>query len=206
MRTVLIAFLAAAILTGCQTGSTSSVTPLPERSPIPRAVLRLADAYIDSLAGQQRQDRDAIREDFSRNFFEGFTMPGAAMSPNLTAAGAQGLFEGRKYRLLTNPARIKETMEGYGCISTKVEGTWIGQHFEDICFRPSSQPTQRWDLLYLGDTKAHAYVSDHLKINQLPKEGVRVRIEGYWSPRGNSDPIGGCDHYFYATSISKIGG
>src|SRR6267143_6413918 len=99
MRTVLVAFLAAAILTGCQSGSINSVTPLPGRSPIPRAVLRLADAYIASLAGQQRQDRDAIREDFSRNFFEGFTMPGAPMTPDLTEAGEQGLRAGRKYRL-----------------------------------------------------------------------------------------------------------
>ena len=110
MRTVLIAFLASAILTGCRNGSIGSVTPLPGGSPTPPFVLRLANANAGSPPSQQ--DRDHIREDFSGSFFEGFTMPGATMSGG-TAAGQRGFLAGQEYRR-SNPTKIKETMEGFG--------------------------------------------------------------------------------------------
>jgi hypothetical protein len=200
MGTGLIAFLAraSAILTGRRNGGTTSVTPLPGRSPTPPAVLRLADTYVGSLAGPRSQDRNDIRDDFSRSFFEGFTMPGDTMLGG-TEAGRRGFLAGQEYRR-ANPTKIKETMEGFGYTAVEVDGVWTVS-FEHSGFCPRSQPTQTWWLSYFGDTR-----SDLPKDKKIPDEGVHIRVTGYLSPSGHFGHLGDYDHEFFATSISKAGG
>lgn len=195
MRIVLTTFLLSVLLTGCRTGAggTSSVAPLPGRSPAPPAVLRLADACVDSLAGQKPPDGDHIREDFIRHFFRGFTMPGATMRGG-TEAGRRGFLAGQEFRR-ANPTRVRETMEGYGYTATEAEGTWT-VFFEHSGFRPDSQPRQTWWLSYLGDTR-----SNIPKGMEIPEGGVHIRAAGFLSPSGHYGHLGGYDHEFFATTI-----
>jgi hypothetical protein len=161
-------------------------------------VLRLADSYVGSLAALRLQDRDDIRDDFSRSFFQGFTMPGATMSGG-TEAGRRGFLAGQEYRR-ANPTKIKETMEGFGYTAVEADGVWTVS-FEHSGFRPRSQPTQTWWLSHFGDTR-----SDLPKDTKIPDEGVHIRVTGYLSPSGHFGHLGGYDHEFFATTISKTGG
>ena len=197
MRTIFIVFLASAILSGCRNGDTVSVAPLPGRSNVPAAVLRLADAYVGSLTNKQSQDKEEIREHFTRSFFQGFTMRGATMSGG-TVADERGFLAGQEYRQV-NPTKIKETMEGFGYIDTEADGTWTVS-FEHSGFRPQSQPAQTWWLSSFGDTR-----SDLPKDTKIPDQGVRIHVTGFLSPSGHFGHLGGYDHEFYTITISKIG-
>jgi hypothetical protein len=161
-------------------------------------VLRLADTCVSSLTDKQAQDKEEIREDFTRSFFQGFTMPGATMSGG-TEAGRRGFLAGQEYRR-ANPTKTKETMEGFGYIATEANGIWTVS-FEHSGFRPQSQPRQTWWLSSLGDTR-----SDLPKDTKIPDEGVHIHVTGYLSPSGHFGHLGGYDHEFYTTTISKIGG
>jgi len=198
MCTVLTALLAGVIATACRSGGTSSVTPIPGDSPTPLAVLRLAHAYLASLTGKHADDRDYVREDFCRSFFEGFTMPDATTSGG-TEAGRQGFLAGQQYRR-ANPTRIEETMKGFGYTAIEHDGVWTVS-FEHSAFRPDKQPTQTWWLSYFGDSQ-----SDLPKDTKIPDNGVRIGVSGYLSPSGRFGHLGRYDHEFFATRLSKIGG
>ena len=153
---------------------------------------------MGSLAGQKSANTDHIREDFIRSFFMGFTMPGARMGAKAEST-QRGFIAGQEYRK-NNPARISETMEGFGYILTEAEGTWIAR-FEVSSFQPQSMPKQPWWLSHFGDTR-----SDIPKGAKIPKNGIHIRVIGYLSPRGHFGHWGAYEHEFFATSISKIAG
>lgn len=198
MRAVLTAILVGTFLPGCGNQSTRSAAPGLGHSPTPPAVLALANAYFASLHNKQAQDRDDVISDFSRNFFSGFTMPGATMSGG-TEVGRQGFLTGQEYRR-ANPAKLKETMEGYGYTVVQADGVWTVS-FEHSGFRPDTEPTQTWWLSHFDD--------DHSglpKGTKIPDAGLHIRITGYLSPSGHFGHLGGYGHELLTTTISKIGG
>lgn len=199
MRIVVLAFLASNLLIRCGIGATNSNTPAPGQSPAPPAVLQLADAYVNSVPDQKPSGGRDIRKDFLLGFFRGFTMPGATSGGGGPEAHRQGFLAGLKYRK-ANPAKIKETMEGFGYTATEAEGI-LTVSLEHSGFRPSNQATQNWWFSSLGDVQ-----SDLPRGKKIPREGVRIRVTGYLSSSGHYGHLNNYDHEFFATSISKVGG
>ncbi len=198
MRSILLAFLAVLILTGCRGGGTSPVSPTASRSSKPAEVLRLADDYFASLPKQQTEDKEQIMEDYCRKFFDGFTTPGGRMFGG-TDAVQQGYLAGQEYRR-ANPSKIEETMKGFGYTWVETNGV-LTVSFEHCGFRPDKQRSQTWWFSSIGDTQL-----------KLPKDtkttdsGVHIRVRGFLSPRGQFGHLGGYDHEIFAISISRIGG
>jgi hypothetical protein len=91
-------------------------------------------------------------------------------------------------------------MEGFGYTAFEVTGVWTVS-FEHSGLRPDTQPEQTWWLTHFGDTQ-----SDLPKGEELPAQGVHIRVRGYLSPSGHFGHLNRYDHEIYATSISKIGG
>jgi hypothetical protein len=146
----------------------------------------------------QTKHRDLVREDFCSSFFLGFKSPDATMSGG-TEAAQRGFVAGQEYRR-ANPAKLEETMLGFGYTVVEVSGVWTIS-FEHSGFRPDTQPKQTWWLSQFGDMQ-----SDLPKGEKIPVKGVHIRVRGYLSPSGQFGHLDSYDHEFLATSISKIGG
>jgi hypothetical protein len=97
-------------------------TQIPASFRAPKAALQLADTYIAALPGKQAADRESLRQDFCQWFLQGFTMPGATMGGG-TDASQRGFVAGQDY-CRANPAKAKETMEGFGYTAFEVTGVW----------------------------------------------------------------------------------
>jgi len=149
------------------------------------------------MTKQQTEAEGDIRDDFCGSFFQGFTMPGATMSGG-TEAGRRGFLAGQEYRR-ANPAKTKETMEGFGYTTVEVAGVWTVS-FEHSGFCPDTQPKQTWWLSYFGDTQ-----SDLPKGEKIPDSGAHIHVRGYLSPSGQYGHLGSYNHEFFATSISRVG-
>ncbi len=163
----------------------------------PPEVVRLADAYVTSLPQQESAAHaKEIRNDFTTRFFRGFINPDGSISGG-TSAGRAGFNAGQQYRR-SNPDKLKQTMEGFGYAATNAQGIWaVG--FEHSGFRPDGHSGREWWLAPLPVAGAAGAV-DHL----VPRQGGRVRISGFLSPRGQYGHLGTYEHEFFATNISLI--
>ena len=173
---------------------TPSAPPSLKRSPVPAVVKRLADSHFRSLADRDRANEVALREDFSRGFFEGFTSLSGAIGGG-TEAHSRGFLAGQEYRR-DNPTRVKETMVEFGYSAAEAEGDWT-ESFETKLFRPRSQPKERWWFRPMGLSRA-----------DIPK-GMRIRevtihAVGFISPAGRYGHLGMYDHEFIAVSITIL--
>src|SRR5678816_914907 len=121
MRIILIILLAIVSLPGCQRNVHWLPPPHPPAD-IPLAVRVLADRYVASAVKLQSENIQGIREDFSRNFFEGFKNPSAIVGDG-TEAGRQGFLAGQEYRR-ANPTQFKEIMKGFGYLPIEADGVW----------------------------------------------------------------------------------
>jgi hypothetical protein len=188
--------------TFCATGrwpARSGVGPPAFQAP-PAVILR-ADAYVNSLVSQPNSRRKLeIHHDFLRNFFAGFTNPEGWMEGG-TEASRCGFQAGQEYRR-ANLAKLQETMEGFGYVTCEAEGNWTVR-FEHSGFRPRGRPEEQWWvwLSPVGDIE-----SDIARTAKTTRAGVDVRISGFLSPKGSYGHMGGSEHEFRATKISRING
>ena len=169
--------------------------------PNPKEAIRQADAYFDSLPYAQRTPhRDKVRVDFLRGFFSGFVSPNGRIEGGTHNEYWHGFQAGQAYRR-TNPAKLTETMEGFGYVATEAEGRWtVG--FEHSGFRPLGRYSgQHWWLSGLNDT-AFEFTKD----GKIPDDGISLHLIGFLSPKGQYGHLGGYDNEFYATKISKTNG
>ncbi len=169
--------------------------------PNPKEAIRQADAYFDSLPYAQRTPhRDKVRVDFLRGFFSGFVSPEGRIEGGTHDEHWHGFQAGQAYRR-ANPAKLNETMEGFGYTATEAEGRWtVG--FEHSGFRPlGTHSGQQWWLSGLSPT-----TFDFAKDTKIPDDGISIRLVGFLSRKGQYGHLGGYDHEFYATKISKSNG
>lgn len=166
--------------------------------PSPKEAIQQADAYFASLPFAQRTPhRDKIRVEFLRGFFDGFVNPEGRITGGAHDGNWHGFQAGQAYRH-ANPAKLKESMEGFGYTATEAEGRWI-TGFETSLFSPlGSNSGQKWWLSGLNDTA--------LKFDEgttIPEDGILIRVFGFLSPKGQYGHLGVYDHEFYVTMISK---
>lgn len=191
---IALASLTSPLISAGQNAGTPSATPQHKRSPVPAVVKRLADSHFGSLSDQDRANEDALREDFSRGFFDGFTSLMGTIGGG-TEAYQRGFLAGQEYRR-DNPARVKETMEEFGYSAAAAEGDWT-ESFERKLFRPRSQPGQSWWFCPMGLGRAD--IPKGMRIRAVPIHAV-----GFISPAGRYGHLGGYDHQFFATSITIL--
>lgn len=170
--------------------------------PTPRAVIRIADAFVASMRRQRAKRTESRREDFCGSFFTGFTSCDSTVSGG-TAAWRRGYRTGQEYRR-AKPTKIKETMEGFGYTAVEADGTWTDS-FEHSDFVPDKQPTQTWWLAYFGNTRSNLTNNIRLLAEGF-HPGVHIRVKGYLSPFGQHGHCGYYPHEILATAISTIGG
>lgn len=166
--------------------------------PRPTAALRQADAYYDSLPYAARSPhRDKVRVSFLDGFFDGFVNPNGEILGGPHDAHWHGFQAGQADRR-ANPAKLSETMGGFGYTPLKTEGRWtVG--FEHSGFRPAgASPENEWWLSGLSNT-----AFDLIRTTPIPDEGLAIRITGFLSPKGKYGHLSSYDHEFYATLISK---
>ena len=213
MRLLLTSLLALLFATACSKRGADSVQAEPSADvsseppdfqtpddPKPPAIVKLADAYLASLAPEQRPNEpESARDDFVRSFFIGFTTPTGSMSGG-TDADTKGFTAGQEFRR-ANPQKLKETFESFGYVATEAEGLWTLE-FEHSGFKPRGcRNDKEWWLDDLGDT-----VYELPNDQKIPDEGISIRISGFLSPKGQYGHLGLYKHRFYATKISKSNG
>ena len=167
------------------------------------AILKLADAYLESLPPEQRpKDRQRIRDSFVTFFFRGFTSFSAgSMYCGVDDAELQGFKTGQVYHR-GNPDKIKETFESFGYVATEAEGAWTIR-FEHSGFEPRGRNSNRekWWFWIMTDTD-----SELREALQFCGQGKTIRVTGFLSPKGRYGHLDSYDHEFYATRISKADG
>jgi hypothetical protein len=197
----ILSLLLIVLLSACTSGDDAQTVVLPPGLPSPAVAVRLADDYLDSLSQQPVEaEKDRTRADFVRNFFDGFTTPGASRVGK-TEAAQRGFLAGQEY-YHANPAKIEEIMKAFGYTATEVEGSWTAS-FEHSSFYPRDYPSQTWWLSSFGETW-----SDNARNRRLLENGApRLQVTGFLSPK--QDYYGhpeGYDHEFFATAIIPLDG
>lgn len=163
----------------------------------PALAQQLAETYLAHLPSQRiSSDREALRQDFTRMFFTGFTDPGASL--NGSDAAERGFEAGQKFRRHCNAQKIKQTMEAYGYVATEATGTW-NVRFEVSSFRPRNAPDETWWLNGFGNTK---YILS--RNDKWTSQPILYRVSGFLSPIGGYGHLGGYIHEFYATKVVYI--
>lgn len=212
MRELLVVILIASMAAACtkRSGATAPSTatrgdvaevsdvPAPE-VPNPPAIVRLANAYFASRPpGQRPKDAEWARDNFVRNFFAGFTNYTGDLR-GADPAALEGFKTGQEFRR-ANPDRVKETFESFGYVATEAEGVWT-TGFEHSGFKPWGRGDDEWWLSGMADT-----VYDLPEDEEIPAQGITIRISGYLSPVGRYGHSGAYKREFYATRISKSNG
>jgi hypothetical protein len=168
---------------------------------MPPAILKLADAYLESLPLERRpKDQQRARARFVRAFFLGITIP--ASSPGSSDDEySRGFKTGQEYRR-ANPDKIKETFESFGNVVTEAEGVWT-TGFEHSGFEPRGPNSnhENWWLWTTPDT-----VYEPPEGRRFFGRGATVHVTGFLSPKGTYGHLGAYDRDFYATRISEADG
>jgi hypothetical protein len=185
MRTLFVTFFAAGALASVAVGADASKSDLLA----PPEVIRLADAFLSALPQQESAaQKNELRAEFARMFLVGFLYATGSVSGERDSATGAGLEAGVQYRR-SNPDKFKQTLEGFGYTATNAQGTWTVA-FELSEFRADGHFGREWWLTPLSVG--------------APKEGGRVRISGFLSPKGQHGHLGAYEHEFVATNISPI--
>jgi hypothetical protein len=179
-------------------GRSGLVPPSPPEGPRPPAILKLANEYLQSLPSEKKPfGEEWARHDFIQSFFAGFTKPTASMI-NGDPASQQGFKLGQEFRR-AHPDRLPETFESFGYVAMEADGvyTWGMEHSG---FQPRDHPGEMWWIAAIIGT-----ASDLPKGQEIPEEGLALRITGFRSPKGEYGHLGTYDHEFYATKIKVHG-
>jgi hypothetical protein len=212
MRLFISLILAVALLSNCSRHSavpsqTSDVVDAaeaealePEESKQPPAIRKLFDAWLASLPADRKPlDADAVRSEFVRSFFSGFTTHMGTVGLR-SEAEKEGFKAGQECRL-SNPGQAKGIFESYGYVETKAEGIWTVR-FEHSGFKfADSGDGKEWWFSTLADTDSDLPVG-----GSIPESGVSIRVIGWLSPQGNHGHFGAYERAFFATKISKSEG
>jgi hypothetical protein len=169
----------------------------------PDVVIRLADAYYDSLAYEERSPhRNKVRFEFSRGFFDGFTRGITVDHPE--TAREHGYRAGTAMRA-AHPERLKEIMEAHDCMEATAEGTWT-TGFETSEFVPDGPPpgTQWWLSQLQDNVFSFMDAKDHSANDYRNFPRTRVRVKGYLSPKGGYGHLSTFKREFHAMEAKEL--
>ena len=173
--------------------------PLAFASEIPDVVRQRANAFERSQATPERlRPGHTLLEDYAYEFFVGFTHEnGGIYTPSALARDAYT--QGQAY-WRDHPSERAQIFAGYGYTAVEREGVWI-KGFEISSFEPSDSPGERWWMTSLGNGPWREVGLDAGNTRRGP---LRLRIDGYLSPKGSYGHLGMYGHTVLVTAATVV--